>query len=435
MKKGIIALLVVLAIVVLVSPGLIGRLAEKSVDENLNWAAQEAGDLVVTSESFERGWFSSEGQHRIEIKEGNLTAMLQQFGDPADLPVLIINTRLDHGLIPVTSMSREKGSLAPGLGSAISTLAIEMSDGETIALPGTIYSKVALGGELKSNFVLDAGSHQDNGATASWGATDVDVTTNPSSGKVSYAGTLGTLSFRDDSDAIEIGGISFSGTQTPTRFGFAVGDLKLELDGMSITTNGAEVGGIKYMNVDGTTNIDGDLLSGRTVLEMESQAVPQIGELKIIADISIADANAEALGAMQRIVDAHGPSPDPTQLFSAIEDDLKHLMASGLELRFDRFDITVPQGTVTTKLKFKVAEEDLDTFDWTSLLLGTEASADIRVPEALVDMAMQMNPQAGAVVGMGFLKKNGDVYEMIAEYKKGLLTINGAPMPIPLSAL
>ena len=34
--------------------------------------------------------------------------------------------------------------------------------------------------------------------------------------------------------------------------------------------------------------------------------------------------------------------------------------------------------------------------------------------------------------GMGFLKKNGDDYEMAAEYRKGLLTVNGAPMPIPI---
>ncbi len=45
---------------------------------------------------------------------------------------------------------------------------------------------------------------------------------------------------------------------------------------------------------------------------------------------------------------------------------------------------------------------------------------------------MAMNPQAGALVGMGFLRKNGDVYEMRAEYAQGLLTVNGAPMPIPL---
>ena len=43
-----------------------------------------------------------------------------------------------------------------------------------------------------------------------------------------------------------------------------------------------------------------------------------------------------------------------------------------------------------------------------------------------------MNPDAGAIIGMGYLRRNGDVYEMHAEYAKGLLTINGAPMPIPM---
>jgi hypothetical protein len=45
---------------------------------------------------------------------------------------------------------------------------------------------------------------------------------------------------------------------------------------------------------------------------------------------------------------------------------------------------------------------------------------------------MATNPDAGAIVGMGYLRKKGDVYEMHAAYAKGLLTINGAPMPIPL---
>ena len=87
-----------------------------------------------------------------------------------------------------------------------------------------------------------------------------------------------------------------------------------------------------------------------------------------------------------------------------------------------------------TKIDLKVAEDDPDTFEWTSLLLSTEGSANISIPAPLVDMALAMNPQAGAVVGMGFLLKNGDVYEMDAELKKGLLTINGAPIPIPLGA-
>ena len=125
MKKGFVALLIGLALIVLISPGIVGRLAEKSVDNQLDWAANEAREIVVRSEGFDRGWFSSEGRHRLEIRDGNLRDLLLAYGNAAsaqELPSLIIDTRLDHGLIPLSSMSRDKGSLLPGLGAAVSTV-------------------------------------------------------------------------------------------------------------------------------------------------------------------------------------------------------------------------------------------------------------------------------------------------------------------------
>jgi len=436
-KKGIVILLVVLALAIIVSPGIVGRLAEKSVDDNLNWAAAESGDLVVSSDSFDRGWFSSDGQHRVEIREGNLKAMLLGLGEPADdidLPVLVINTHLDHGLFPVSSMAREKGSLMPGLGSAVSTLSVEFNNGDNVDIPGKIYSKIGLTGELQSSYVLEAGSREENGATATWGETQVDVTTNPSTGNVVFEGNVGSLSIADGGDLFAVDALTFSGRQAPTKFGFTVGDIKLELDTMSISSNGVQAGGLKRMSVDGNTHLSGDRLSARTFLEMQSQAIPQLGEFTVVADIKLDGADAGAIGALQKSLEAQGANPDPGQMFATVEDDLKRLLASGFELRFDQFDITLPMGTVMSKINFKVAEEDAATFEWTTLLLATEASADISVPQALVEMALQMNPQVGAAVGMGFLQKNGDVYEMKADYKKGLLTINGAPMPIPMGA-
>lgn len=431
MKKGFVALLVVVALVVLVSPALIGRLAEKSVDENLNWAAAESGDLVITSTGFDRGWFSSEGQHRIEIKEGRLSAMLTaKYGD--DYPVLIIDTHLDHGLVPFSSMSREQGSLAPGLGSAISTISIEAPDGETFGLPGKIFSRVALGGEMQSNYVLEADSYEQDGTVASWADASIDITTNPSTGDVDYAGSVGRLTIEDDNDTLTLEGMTFSGTQTPTKYGFPVGNIVIELSGLSMATAAGASGGLRGLSIDATSSVDDGDVSGRTLLTLDAQTVPQFGEISIMADMTFDGADAAAFAALKKAVEARDPAGDPTMVFATMEEDLKRLLAAGLELRFDQLDIALPMGTVMTKLDVKVAEEDPDTFDWTSLLLGTEASANVTVPEALVDMAMQMNPQAGAVVGMGFLQKSGDVYEMEADYKKGLLTINGAPMPIPL---
>ena len=46
-----------------------------------------------------------------------------------------------------------------------------------------------------------------------------------------------------------------------------------------------------------------------------------------------------------------------------------------------------------------------------------------------------MDPQVGMMIASGFLVKNGEFYEMDADLKKGLLKVNGAPIPIPLGAL
>jgi hypothetical protein len=52
-----------------------------------------------------------------------------------------------------------------------------------------------------------------------------------------------------------------------------------------------------------------------------------------------------------------------------------------------------------------------------------------------MDTIIAIDPQMNAAIGMGFLKKNGNVYEMEAAFRNGLLTVNGAPMPIPIPGL
>jgi hypothetical protein len=99
-------------------------------------------------------------------------------------------------------------------------------------------------------------------------------------------------------------------------------------------------------------------------------------------------------------------------------------------------DITLPQGTVETKIVIGVAEMDADTdFSWPSVLLKTTASVDVKVPVELFDLATSMNPQAGSLIAMGILQKDGDNYVMAAKYAQGLVTVNGAPMPIPIPGL
>jgi hypothetical protein len=122
-------------------------------------------------------------------------------------------------------------------------------------------------------------------------------------------------------------------------------------------------------------------------------------------------------------------------MYSTIEGDIKTLFASGFDMSFDRLDVTLPQGTISSKMLFSFDEKDAATFDWSSLLLGTEASIDLSIPEPVVQMIVQANPEAAMAIGAGYLVLRGDAYEMKAELKKGLLTVNGAPIPIPLGAV
>jgi hypothetical protein len=115
-----------------------------------------------------------------------------------------------------------------------------------------------------------------------------------------------------------------------------------------------------------------------------------------------------------------------------LQDDIEDLVAEGFVLHVDQLDFALPQGPVSLTMRFTVEESDPVDFDLTSLLMTLDAEADLTASQGFVDHAMAMNPDAGAIVGMGYLRKNGDIYEMRAEYAKGLLTINGAPMPIPM---
>lgn len=438
MKKGVVAVLIILAVAVLISPAIIGRLAENSMTESLDWAARESGEVSVTTESFSRGWFSSEGRHRIELQDGDLlTAVEGMMGPSAALgvPVLIIDTKLDHGPIPLSSMSREKGSLAPGLGSAVSTLSIELPEGDVIELPGTIFSEVGLGGELKSHYELESGSFEDGDLKARWGDSNINLTTNPKSGKATFDGSLNALSFGDGADIVSLDQMTFAGQQRPTDFGISIGDIALEIAGLATASGGMTAGNVKSMSINARSELDGSDVNAEAFINAAFEQVPALGEMGFELALVLEGADAEALGRVQQALEETGEMPDPYALLGPAEPDFKQLFASGFTFNFEKLELRLPTGTVSGKLLFDFAEEDPATFDWTSLLLNTEALIDLSFPEPVVQMMMQAEPNVSMAIGSGYLVRRGDAYVIDAQLKKGLLTVNGAPIPIPLGGV
>ncbi len=435
MRKSIVVLLVIAAIVVLVSPGIIGRLAEESVDSNLQWAADENAGIAVTALRFDRGWFSSEGRHRIDIHDPGmrealavLTGREPDAGDPA----VIIDTRIDHGLIPVTSVGRAEGSLAPGLGRGVSSLFIEYPDGQTVPVPGTIYSTIGLDGTLSANYVVAAGSLQADGSTATWGDTNIDFSTDHRAESFLVNGAIESLVVSDAGDTLRLGKTVFAGEQRRSRFGISVGDFEFGTDSVAVEEPGSDIYRLGPVALSGTSDIDGERVNGDVRLSIDALMLSGYGESDLDIEMRFTGLDGAALGRMIRAMDDTAGHASPAALQSLPGDDLERLLAAGFEIHIDRFELDLPQGPVSAKMRVAIAESDAAGFDISSVLLSLDADADLTLSEEFVDYAMATNPDAGTIVGMGYLRKNGGVYEMRAEYAKGLLTINGAPMPIPL---
>ncbi len=437
MKKSVIALILLAVLIIIVSPGIVGKLAEESVGENLNWAARESGELVVTSDGFDRGWFSSEGQHRVALGNGNIrSAITTAAGGDFDeqIPVLLINTHIDHGLIPVTSMSRDEGSLAPGIGRAVSTLAVEYDGDQLMEVPGVIYSKIGLGGDLDSRYTLQAGTMIVDGGEVTWQPTIINVASSAASGEIEFDGDVGAMTFANNQQIVTIDGLKITGMQEPTAYGFRVGDVEMTIGPMTVESNGTTAGGMQGLSVKGSSSVDDGLVVAAMRLEMSGQTIPDFGDISVIADMSFSDIDAAALGAVSARLETLKGTQDPNQIMLAAQDEFKALFAGGIGVDVKQLDIALPMGTVEMKVNLAVPAFDGATFEWSSLLLDAVASVDVRVPEALVQLASSVNPQTGAIIGMGYLKKEGEVYIMDADLKKGLLTINGAPIPIPMGA-
>ena len=435
MKKSIVILLVIAAIVILISPGIIGRIAEESVDSNLQWAAGENEGIVVTSERFDRGWFSSQGRHRVEIHDlGMRDALATLAGrDPSDGdPALVIDTRIDHGLIPVTSVGRTEGSLAPGLGRGVSTLAIEYPDGESFSVPGTVYSTIGLNGGLTANYITEPGRLEADGSTASWGHANVEISTDQQARSFVIDGRIDSFSVSDVGDTLRLGKTSFSGVQHPARFGLSAGDFEMSTDSVAIEEAGVETYRLGPVTLSGQSVFEGDRVNGDFRMGIGALAVPGYGESDFDVAMHFTGLDGASLGRMVRTLDDVGDDANPEELRFLLQGDLENLVAAGFELHVDQFDFDLPQGPVALTMRFNVAESDSDDFDLSSVLMTLDAEARLTASAGFVDQAMAMNPDAGAIIGMGYLRRNGDIYEMHAEYAKGLLTINGAPMPIPL---
>ena len=422
MKKSIVVVLVLLALVVFISPGLVGHLAERSVTANIESTAQQGADIRVTTEDFDGGWFSSAGRHRVELTDPALVDGLGGLLESRQgLPTLLIDTHIDHGLIPVTSMQRDGGSLRPGLGNAVSTLSLELANGEVIALPGSVYTHVTLSGGTASKYAADAGTRELENGSIAWGETSLDVDTDPGSGKLDYDGSIASLAVNSGQETLALGTTAFSGTRKATPYGFAVGDIKLRADSVIVGNDGSSTRSVGPLALEGESTLDDGRVSGNGTISIGGIATPNLGTASIDAELRVNGADAAALQRLDSVDEGDE---------AGARDAMLQLVQRGIEINVPRLVITSDDGRIESDLALSVAEDVVS--DWSSALLHVDAALNLSVPESMIGRLLADDQRLAAAVGLGYLQLRGDAYVTEVRMSKGVLTVNGAPQALPI---
>lgn len=442
MKRWIVVLLVALAVIVLVSPGIVGRLAEKSIEKNIDWADEENPAVSVTTERFDRGWFSSEGQYRVVFEGGALREAHELYTAEtgnADLPALLIDTRIDHGLLPVSSLGRDSGTLAPGLASTRSTFALDDGSGEPIELPGALYTDFGLSGASESRFLLEQGSFDGDAWGADWQGADLTFSTDTSSGDISISGETQSFSISQEDEKVTFGAMTVDVDQVRSQYGINVGSAEVEVGGLQVESAASPFSvGAVVLNAE--NSIRDQRMNAHSEFSVDAITIPNLGDMDLATELTIERLDAASLSVITEAFKEAQASDNPDlalqMLYPEIEGDIQQLIAAGGMIRFDQFDITLPQGTLETVVDIDFAALDDDqAFSWPAVLLAMTAKIDMRMPAALYEFMQMMNPEAGSLVAMGVLVRDGDDYVMDAEYAQGLLNVNGAPMPVPMPGM
>ena len=435
MKRWLVILLVLLALVLLLSPGIVGRLAERSIDSNLGYVEDENQDLRIESERFDRGWFSSEGRHRVSIRQGAITELMGGDVDPTDSEslTLVIDTRFDHGLVPITSLGREEGTLRPGLASTVSTLKMERGDGAVVDLPGTVYSFMGLDGESTFHFLMDAGEQLAGNTRTTWNGADITVQSSADRRQVSMNGSVLPLSIESYGVTTRIGNVDIDLDQDRSRYRFGIGSLALNVDSLSVQSSGTQDSGFARLELVTDSALDGNRVSGSGSVNLDGLFLQDVGAIDVSSAFALKDVDVESLLSIVSAIRNENINTLGNNLPS-IENQLLQLAARGGSFAIDSLDAELPQGSWHSSLSVEWPEGDENAaFSLPSFLLRLEAAATVRLSRTLYDDIAQQFPDATYLLASGMLQPTGEDLTMAASFSDGLLKINGAPMPIPLA--
>lgn len=429
MKRTVLVLIILIALAALLGPGLIGKAAEKIIDQELNYAVGRSPRVELVSRDYERGWFSSTINTTLALNGEQYLQAARDFTgeDNVEQPVMIIDGSVKHGPFPA--------SLVPSLATSRTKVTLQAGDEHVFELPGEIRTKFGFGGGGSAHYLAEEmhESFEDGTLDAQWEGADVRVDFNAGLSKLYTTGELGAFVVQGSDGSFVGGPVKLQASQRKTEHGLWLGDGELHVDELSVSS---PLENLDYTVKDLSLRTDASLAQDKVtyLVNMEAGEIKggPLGDVSALLKMTLSDLDAPALGKLMEAT-AGG-----AENMAGLTGQVQALLAGGPELDLSELRIKTAEGELLLSLNLELpeAESAQQVSLSPALLTQLVGEASLRIPQGILKRLQTLSPQLSQSVQMlvagGFLKSEGTLYVMDAAYNRGMLTVNGAPIPIPM---
>lgn len=470
MKKSTLSGLIILLCVLAWAGGsyVIGGQVRNLYQSSLK-GADTWGIFSLAADDYRRGFLSSQARTQVDLSLPR--------GEGAGAPEsvqLVFDHTFRHGPLP-------GGFSLPALAEVETRLAEVHLDGVDAEgffehfpeLEAAVaVTRVAFDGSAKSRLQIPPLERHDSEGELKWQGLKIDAVSAPEGqalkGKVEMPG----LEFSAEGSRIELGGIHGEFDLTEALPWIYVGRSKMSLDGLELEFPDDEDGGqrsfgIKAGKVTLDSRFEGERLHYRESLEVARLGMDDefFGPLSVEIELRNLDGRAlsDFMGQFQeagRELAEVDPESRLIRLLPLYGELAMKLLAGGPELKIEHLHLVAPNGEVRGGGRLGFAgEPGFFLGDLGALLQQVEAAVELEAHESLVrsvlaeSMRAELQAQAAAPAEYGaeeiepllaealeseidnllernFMVREGDKLKTTASLKNGVLTLNGAALPI-----
>ncbi len=443
MKKVIIAVLVLLALVLLIMPGAVGVLAEnqfRALSGNLD---SEAPGLQLLIEDYERGWFSSRARYRLSLEQPVMEASLKEVLDEfPGMPALVNEAEIFHGPILFAALGREGVSLAPVLAQSFDEISIAPGDNELITLPARVITRLAIAGPHSNHISVARYQHafdQAGGAgTLTWGGMNLRTHFNAELNHVAVEGQIDSIDISSDKFLFRAGPVTVHSQNSLTEYGLWVGDGQLTWAGMRLDASDKAAFAMGELVAEADSNIKAGKMHQGLQVSLADISINgwQGGPGKLVFSAEKLDAKAlgKLVDLLRQLAWRDEKITSSAAVMPVVFPQIQALLAGGPQLAVPELSFGTADGVLsfTGELVFPESTPEAAF----AFITGLTGNAQLRLPVALTDSMATLNPQAEAGLralrNAGFLVSKGNELVLDAAVKGGLLTVNGQPIPLPM---